>query len=892
MDMPDGNFFLKVFDSITDPLAIYDPDLKIRMVNRALVALYQRTQEEIMGRPCYEVFHGRDRICDTCHVQEVFQSGKTHRREKTISLPDGCQHQFQIHCYPILDSQGNIVQAIEHGRDITESRLLSHQLQVSEERYRTIVENVREGIFAVDAETGRFLFANKFLAAMLGYRPKELLHRSVFEFMDENAARKVKTQFERRRHGLADVYELNLRKKDGSKIVVLISATPMKVNGSSLGSVGIVTDITPLKAVQAELWAAREFQEKIINGITDNLLVIDPRTFHIVKVNDSFLSRVGQEAAAVLGRPCYEVMMGKSRPCEENGTPCPVRETAKSKEHAVIDRVYPDARGRERRLQISTYPLLDHQGEVDLVIRLESDVTEKRQMEEALAFRSRELQKMQYQMETLFEVSRQISSKNSLRDLVDSAQVITREIFPESDPIFLILDAGSQRFLSLEECHPEVVEPLGRLLHKLEHSKMSEDFLRYLQDIKDPQIITNQDRTLIPPFLAQVLTAYPSWFGFPIFLQQQAVGYFLLGSLSPQEYLREDLHFLHALYLQIAGYMRHLVVHEVKVKQLNPPESEKSSFGGIIGKSKKMQEIYELIGLISGSDATVLITGENGTGKELVAQAIHRLSHRHRGPFIVANCSAYSPTLLESELFGHERGAFTGAIRQRKGRMERAHGGTLFLDEIGDISPATQVLLLRFLQDHCFERVGAEKTIAADVRVVAATNRDLRQAVDGGRFRDDLYYRLNVISIHLPPLRDRKEDIPLLAMHFLKKYNLKEGKQIVNFAADAMEAMMDYDWPGNVRQLENAISHAVILSRGEVIHQRYFPRFLRDAAVKSFSTSLAENERELILKVLQESNWNKHDAARRLQVSRSTLYSKIRRYDLEKIWGGSVFVHS
>ena len=269
---------------------------------------------------------------------------------------------------------------------------------------------------------------------------------------------------------------------------------------------------------------------------------------------------------------------------------------------------------------------------------------------------------------------------------------------------------------------------------------------------------------------------YLSWFGLPIFVQQECIGFFFLGSQTSREYLKEDLHFIHALFAQNAGYIRHLVIHEVKMNQSRQQESENTSYGGIIGKSKKMHEIYELIDLISKSDATVLITGENGTGKELVAQAIHQQSHRHRGPFIVANCSAYSPTLLESELFGHERGAFTGAIRQRKGRIERSHGGTLFLDEIGDISPATQVLLLRFLQDHCFERVGGERPIEADVRVLAATNRDLRRLAEAGQFRDDLYYRLNVISIHLPLLRERREDIPLLAVHFLKKYNLKEDK--------------------------------------------------------------------------------------------------------------------
>jgi transcriptional regulator with PAS, ATPase and Fis domain len=700
--------------------------------------------------------------------------------------------------------------------------------------------------------------------------------------MDEEARQLIKAQFERRRNGLAGAYELRLKKRDGSILIGLVSAAPLIANGAFLGSVGVVTDITPFKQVEAELRSAKEFNDKIINGITDNLLVIDPRTYRIVQANHSFLSRVGLDISSVMGKPCYQIMLDRHSPCDEAGTPCPVRQATQTKSHIQVDRIYPNAQGEGRMLQISTYPLLNLEGEVDLVIRLESDVTDKRKTEEALAFRSRELQKTQHQLETLFEVSRQVGAKSSLPELVQGVRELALNIFPRSDLLLLILDPESNQFLDLENRGADEARPMWGWLPKSEESWLGEDFIQYLRKISGPHIVTNQESTNLPPFLEKISHPYPSWFGFPVFVQQQCLGYFLLGSKIPRNYSREDIHFFQALFAQISGYIRHLVLHEEKNNQFPQPGTEKTSHGGIIGKSKKMLEIYELIDLICKSDATVLITGDNGTGKELVAQAIHRQSHRHQGPFVVANCSAYSPTLLESELFGHERGAFTGAIRQRKGRIERAHGGTLFLDEIGDISPATQVLLLRFLQDHCFERVGGEKAIKVDVRVLAATNRDLRRLTEMSQFRDDLYYRLNVISLHLPPLRERKEDIPLLAVHFLKKYNLKEGKHIGSFSGNAMEALMDYDWPGNVRQLENAISHAVILTQGEVINRRHFPRFLRETAPSPSHTSLAENERHLILRVLQESNWNKHDAARRLKVSRSTLYSKIRRHGLEK----------
>jgi len=892
MPQKSNGVFSRIIDSITDPLAIYDQHYRINLVNQAIVQLYKLPAREVIGKHCYEVFHQRRAVCENCHVREVFRTGETHRRETIVGLPDGRQRHFVIHCYPVRDDTGKIVRAIEHGRDVTERRSLEQQLRVSEERYRTLVEHAQEGIFMVDGGQAHLTFANKCMGEMLGYAPEAILGRSMFEFMDEEAAVLARAELEQRRQGVASVYELTLKRQDGSDLVGLISAAPLKVNNTVLGSVGIITDITRRKQVEAELQAAKAFNDKVINGITDHLTVIDPRTYQIVQANNSFLARVGLAPEMVLGKPCFEIIFGKNRPCPEDGSTCPLQETFRLKQGVVGERGYPDAQGQEHILRVATYPLFDSQGDVDLIIRLETDITDKRQTEEALAFRSRELQRTQYQLETLFEMSRQVSSKDSLGELIDSLQDITQEIFPESDSLFLILDASRDQFLPFRECAAGVTEPVGRFLQRLEQAGAMEKFIQYLREAKDPHVITMAEGHKLPPFLESILRPYHSWFGLPIFVQQECIGFFFLGSPTFREYKQEDLHFLHALFAQIAGYIRHLVMHEVEMNHSRQQETEKTCHGGIIGKSKKMYEIYELIDLISKSDATVLITGENGTGKELVAKAIHQQSHRHRGPFIVANCSAYSPTLLESELFGHERGAFTGAIRQRKGRIERSHGGTLFLDEIGDISPATQVLLLRFLQDHCFERVGGERPIEADVRVLAATNRDLRRLVEAGGFRDDLYYRLNVISIHLPLLRERKEDIPLLAVHFLKKYNLKEGKHVITFGADAMESLMDYDWPGNVRQLENAVSHALILAQGDVIRRRHLPRFLRESESTSVSTSLAENERHLILRVLQESNWNKHDAAKRLQVSRSTLYSKIRRYGLERNWKGSFSIHT
>ena len=335
---------------------------------------------------------------------------------------------------------------------------------------------------------------------------------------------------------------------------------------------------------------------------------------------------------------------------------------------------------------------------------------------------------------------------------------------------------------------------------------------------------------------------------------------------------------------------------------------------GLIGSSRKMQEVYRLTRQVAGSNASVLLLGETGTGKELVARAIHRLSPRAGGPFIRVNCGALAETLLESELFGHVRGAFTGAMENRTGRFEAAHTGTIFLDEINSTSLHLQVKLLRVLQEQEFERVGDTHTIRVDVRVIAASNRDLLEEVHSGRFREDLYYRLNVITITLPPLRERREDIPELVSHFLRVYAERNGRPIRHVEPAAMEALQDYDWPGNVRELQNYIERAVLLAPGDVLTvdlladpvlgrgpQRRRPtdqmdleslleefvRRLLAEAQRSFSSEplyeqvLHRVERELIRQVLADCGGIQVKAAGRLGLNRNTLYKKIKQYGLE-----------
>jgi DNA-binding NtrC family response regulator len=310
-------------------------------------------------------------------------------------------------------------------------------------------------------------------------------------------------------------------------------------------------------------------------------------------------------------------------------------------------------------------------------------------------------------------------------------------------------------------------------------------------------------------------------------------------------------------------------------------------FHDLVSKNPRMAEIFDLVREVASQRSTVLVQGESGTGKELVARAIHFSGERGEGPFVAVSCAALAETLLESELFGHEKGSFTGALAQKKGKFELADGGTLFLDEIGDISPKLQVDLLRVLQERRFFRVGGTSEIAVDVRVVAATHRDLEADVREGRFRDDLFYRLNVINIRIPPLRARREDVPLLAQEFLDRLSPELGREVSGISEEALRVLMDHDWPGNVRELENAVERALVTCKTGVLGAEDFAFLARPAATTGGPAlppglSLQEMEKQYITATLQRMRGNVKGAAEALGIDRSTLYEKIRRYDIPR----------
>jgi two-component system response regulator HydG len=348
------------------------------------------------------------------------------------------------------------------------------------------------------------------------------------------------------------------------------------------------------------------------------------------------------------------------------------------------------------------------------------------------------------------------------------------------------------------------------------------------------------------------------------------------------DYLTKPLDF-DELHLTMERAMEHVHLKEEN-RLLRESLGKHFDRQNLIGRSQAMVRLLETVAQVSRSEATVLITGESGTGKEMIAGAIHFNSPRKEAPFVKINCAAITETLLESELFGHEKGAFTGAYKRKEGRFLQAHRGTLFLDEVSEMSPAMQVKLLRVIQEREFIRVGGEELIRVDVRVIAATNKDLLQEIETGRFREDLYYRLNVVTLLLPPLRQRREDIPLLAQHFLRVFSEKNRKKMKGFTPQAMDQLLKHEWPGNVRELMNAVERGVVLARTDYLDTPDLPLLAQDVATPfsketmSGDLPLDEVEKATILNAMEITGGNKSEAARRLGITRKTLHTKLKKY--------------
>jgi DNA-binding NtrC family response regulator len=455
----------------------------------------------------------------------------------------------------------------------------------------------------------------------------------------------------------------------------------------------------------------------------------------------------------------------------------------------------------------------------------------------------------------------------------------------DSKPTLLIVDDEKPTREGLRAALEErfdvyVAEDAASAIHLLEQERFDVVLTDFRLPREDGMKVIARARSLSRPPVCVLMTAYGS--------EELAVEAMKRGA---DDYIAKGRLQIDELEMRIARALRSQKL-EGEVQELRQQLNDKFGLEHIVGRSPAMLEIFEIVKQVAPTPATVLIQGESGTGKELIAKAVHQLSPRARQPLVTVHCAALPATLLESELFGHEKGAFTGAHERRIGRFEQANGGTLFLDEIGEIDASTQVKLLRVLGERTFERVGSNKTISVDVRLIAATNKNLAGLVKAGRFREDLFFRLRVVEIWLPPLRERPGDVPLLALHFLKEVAAEYGKPVTDFTLDAMQALVNYSWPANVRELRNAIEGAVALCKGDKITLRDLPPTVRGQAsgpppaadrglLVAGTTTLQEAEKQLIIRALQESEGNRTLAARKIGISRRTLHRKLHEYHLE-----------
>jgi transcriptional regulator with GAF, ATPase, and Fis domain len=483
------------------------------------------------------------------------------------------------------------------------------------------------------------------------------------------------------------------------------------------------------------------------------------------------------------------------------------------------------------------------------------------------------ISKMFRALQALFRIGNAIASGRTIDSLQTEILETIFEFVPAQRGAILLSDQALKEFHSIFALHKDrtILEPV-QINRKFALQVLNADSAFLSNDID------SQNENI--PNATSVLCA-------PLLVLQRPVGALYLETSDPDVRFDED----HLQFLSIISGIMAVALENCRVMERLQIENKQLKADlniehNMIGESSAMRNVFEFIARVAPSDSTVLIVGETGTGKELVSRAIHQNSKRYDQPFIVINCATLSETLLESELFGHEKGSFTGAIAQKKGKLEIANGGTVFLDEIAEMAPALQAKLLRVLQERQFERVGGTSSINVDIRIIAATNKNLKEAVQQGTFRQDLYYRLNVLQLRMPSLRERVEDIPLLARHFASKYSAKAGKKIVGFSIEARRHLVCYSWPGNVRELENAIERAIVLGTVDVILPEDLPENIIESQpanvqLTRYQQAVKEAKRQLILRAMEQAGDNYVEAASILEIHPNNLHRLIRDLDLK-----------
>jgi PAS domain S-box-containing protein len=825
--------------------------------------------DEIRGKTDYDFFPKELAEKYIADDRRIMSSGRAEEIEEKYLRDD---QETWVHTVktPTKDGKGDVTGVLGIFRDITQRKRAEEALRESEAKYTRLAEESLTGIY-IDQD-GNIAFANKKFAEIYGYSREELagleswrlVHPEDRALTDDIRAKRLKGD------KAPAEYEARGLTKDGRTIWVVRRNTRIEYKGRP-AILGNVADITERKEAERALRESEAERKAILDASIDTIRLVD-KNMRILWVNKTAVANLETAPQDMLGETCYKIFANGDTPCID--CPCVKAIETEHIEHAVMHHLNAAGVSGESYWDCYGVPVKDDSGEFVHLLQIARNVTPQKVAE-------KELKRRHHELVAINSILLRVTKEYNLNGIGRILEDTMKEFYRDAETLVFLLAPDRNSFYFPRHERGQIKETCcERARKRFRDQEMERELLTFLTTEKIRQTCYGKKTTDCPNVIQSLAAGFGAWIAVSMKVDGVCCGLFMVGSPSGDIPVEDDGIFIESLIGQISGVIRHQIAKEVREEAYRTQLTGPDSFMGIVGRSGCMHQIYQRIQFVADSESTVLITGESGTGKELVARVIHRAGKYKDTPFIAAHCSSFVPTLVHSELFGHEKGAFTGATTRKLGRLERAHGGILFLDEVADLPLETQALLLRFLQDKTFERVGGEHPVQVNVRIIAATNKQVEAEMEAQRLRADFYYRLNVIPIHVPPLRERITDLPLLANHFLRTYCLLEEKQIFGFDAEAMRLMMDYEWPGNVRELQNTVARCVVLASNDLIGAWELPSAIQMSPTPPKEYALSKNERDLIMTVMRKCNWNKHEAARLLDISRGTLYSKLKKYNI------------
>jgi PAS domain S-box-containing protein len=856
-----------------------DLDLRYLYVNQEFERVLHVSQEQIRGKTDDEIFPQQQAATFQAHDLQVLQAGVSMEFEEVAFQDDG-PHTSIVHKFPLLDEDGKIYAIGGIATDITERKRTLEALRQSEERFRFLVEGVQDcAIFALDPQ-GRIITWNVGAERMKGYSSQEIVGRDFslfYEPVDIAAGIPKRGLAEAVATGRSEHEGWRLR-KDGSRFWGSVITIALNDDAGNLrGFAKVIRDMTERKQAEEALRSSKErFQRYFELGLIG--MAMTSPAMGILDVNDELCRILGYDRSELLQKSWADM----SHPDDLGAEVAQFnRILAGEFDSYTLDKRWIRKDGRVIDSIMSINCVRAANGSVDSLVGLVQDITERKRFE-------RELKHERDQLRLVLDLNKSFASTVDLAQLFQGLSVGLRSIMRSDAAVLWLpeLEKGAVRAHTVDFPEGKGFLTAG-LIFPMDGSIPGRVF-----QTSRPYLFGNLPAWLNPD-LQEVLTneGLNSGCALPLSRSDTVLGILNLACFRENAFTQRDVEVLGLIAEQVAIAVENALRHRKITESTQRLEEERlyleeeirreHDFGEIVGKSRALKEALKQVRKVAATDSTVLILGETGTGKELIARAIHNLSARKDRTFVSFNCASIPSGLLESELFGHEKGAFTGAVTREIGRIELANKGTLFLDEVGDIPLELQSKLLRVLQEQEFERLGSARTVRVDFRLVAATNRDLSEMVESSRFRGDLYYRLQVFPIEIPPLRERREDIPLLVWHFVKKYAQRMKKRIETIRSEDMKALLHYSWPGNVRELQNIVERSVILTTGTVLDRPAVAETKNARTIVPLAAqTLAEAEREHILKTLRETDWvigGSEGAAVRLAVRRTTLLYKMRR---------------